>query len=81
MAEDRSSNVDFEDCDQCAVDTGSGVCSNCENDGGFCSECNGTGRCIHCQGTGRRPTPTDPELAAEVEAHGPLTPPESEAPE
>lgn len=74
--EDRSSNVDFDDCDQCAFEVGSGVCSNCENDGGLCTECDGSGECRYCEGTGRRPAATDPELESEVRAAGPLVVPE-----
>lgn len=68
--EDRSSNVDYEDCGQCAVMEGSGVCSNCEGDGGYCPECNGTNKCSYCEGTGRRPV-----AAPDIEV-GPLVTPE-----
>lgn len=73
---DRSSNVDYEDCTQCAEHTGSGVCSNCENDGSACVECSNTGRCSYCDGTGRSPIEPDPELLREVEEAGPLIAPE-----
>jgi RecJ-like exonuclease len=76
---DRSSNVDFDDCVECAERVGSGVCSNCEADGGYCSECEGTGRCEYCDGTGRRPIPDDPAVLAEVEAAGSLVEPDAAA--
>lgn len=73
--EDRSSNVDFEDCKACAEFDGSGICSNCENDGRPCDVCDDTGRCTYCEGTGRVRVEPDPELIAEIEAHGPLVVP------
>lgn len=78
--EDRSSEVEFEDCGQCADVSGSGICANCEKDGNYCEACHTTGRCPFCQGTGRRRRETDPALAEEVRAHGPLIVPESERP-
>lgn len=79
MTDDRSSNVDFEDCGDCADEEGSGICSNCEDDGTYCSECHGTGRCTYCQGTGRRKIEVDPEVLRQVEAAGPLIVPDEEA--
>lgn len=77
---DRSSNVDFDDCRECAEEIGSGICANCGADGGFCPRespgCGGSGRCCFCEGTGRRPIEPDPEYVAEVEAAGPLVEPE-----
>lgn len=60
MKEDRSSDLEYEDCGECAVDVGSGICSNCADDEEAwqmmeCFECNGTNRCLYCEGTGRRP--------------------------
>jgi hypothetical protein len=75
MADDRSSNVDFEDCTQCVPDR-VGICSNCEADGQYCEECHSTGNCAYCAGTGRRPIEVDPAYLKEVEAHGPLIAPE-----
>jgi hypothetical protein len=46
MADDRSSNVDFEDCTQCVPDR-VGICSNCEADGQYCEECHSTGNTTH----------------------------------
>jgi len=76
---DRSSNIDFEDCEEDAKHAGSGICSNCEADGGYCPECGGTGRCQYCEGTGRRRIGADPELLAEIAAHGPLIVPDADA--
>lgn len=64
---DRSSNVDFEDCGQCAEFEGSGICANCEADGKYCLECNGTGECSYCEGTGRRPVPAPDIEVTELE--------------
>jgi hypothetical protein len=74
-AEDRSSNVEFEDCAQCWYpDSGRkpGKCANCEGgtDGLGCSVCGGTGVCQECEGTGRTPVKIDTS-----EVHGDLTPP------
>lgn len=73
--EDRSSSVDYEDCDQCVPDR-PGVCSNCEADGGFCAECDSTGRCAYCQGTNRKKIELDPEYVRQVQEAGPLIAPD-----
>jgi len=79
VMEDRSSNIDFQDCDECAEESGSGVCANCEADGGYCPDeppgCGGSGRCCYCEGTGRVRIEVDPAYRAEVEAAGPLVDP------
>lgn len=72
----RASNVDFEDCTECCEVEGSGICANCEADGGACSACDTTGRCPFCQGCGRRAIPPDLEYRAIVEAAGPLVAPD-----
>lgn len=74
--EDRSSNVDFEDCTQCAVELGSGICANCERDSTFCVECGRSGNCRFCEGTGRLPIEVPQSVRDEVEAAGPLVVPE-----
>ena len=79
----RSSNVDFEDCNECCEYEGSGICANCEADGGYCPVdppgCGGSGNCCECQGSGRRPIELDRDFIAQVEAAGPLiTPDEGE---
>ena len=66
--EDRSSNIDYEDCNECAIEIGSGICSNCEGDGGYCPECSDTGRCGYCQGTGRRKIELDPAYLEYVQS-------------
>jgi hypothetical protein len=76
--EDRSSNIDYEDCGQCAHENGSGVCSNCEADGGRCEECHGSGKCQYCDGTGRKAVEPDLEERARAKAHGPLVVPDAE---
>lgn len=79
MSVDRSSGIDFDDCDQCADFEGSGTCSNCFGDEeGWCQECGGSRRCSYCDGTGRRPVGPDPEVVAEVERAGPLIPPDED---
>lgn len=66
----RYSNIDYEDCGECSCRTGSGICSNCEADGGYCPECASTGNCSECQGSGRRPIEVDHEYVAEVHDAG-----------
>lgn len=77
-AEDRTSNVEFEDCPECAFERGSGICANCERDGKRCTECRNSGKCKFCEGTGRSRIETDPEVKSEVEAAGPLIVPPGE---
>lgn len=79
VTDDRSSNVDYEDCDECAQEIGSGICSNCEDDGGPCPECNSTGVCSFCDGTGRKPWMADPAELERIRQAGPLIVPESES--
>lgn len=51
---DRSSNIDYEDCPECADHEGSGKCGNCYPEGGYCPECEGTRKCQYCEGGRRR---------------------------
>lgn len=71
----RYSDIDFEDCGECAVHNGSGICCNCEADGGYCGECRSTGDCPYCQGSGRRPFRLSDAERAEIAAAGPLVDP------
>lgn len=71
--EDRSSNIDWEDCPECYEHEGSGICANCEDDGKWCQMCGQTGKCSNCQGTGRSRVEVDTS-----EVHGNLVVPPGE---